>query len=64
MAKKIKLDAKYRYNQGSGRRKKMLIALLILLVLLFLNSFVFSIREVVVTGNEVVSAEEIRRSGD
>jgi cell division septal protein FtsQ len=60
LAKKIKLDAKYRYNQGSGRRKKMLIALLILLVLLFLNSFVFSIREVVVTGNEVVSAEEIQ----
>lgn len=60
MAKKIKLDAKYRYNQGSGRRKKMLIALLILLVLLFLNSFAFSIREVVVTGNEVVSAEEIQ----
>ncbi len=60
MARKIKLDAKYRYNQGSGRRKKMLIALIILLVLVFLNSFVFSIQEIAITGNEVVSAEEIR----
>lgn len=61
MAKKIKLDTKYRYNQNSGRRKKMLIALIILLILLLLNSFVFSIRRIEVTGNEAVSAEEIRK---
>ena len=59
MAKKVKLDTKYRYNEGSGRRRKMLIALIILLILLLLNSFVFSIEKITVTGNEVVSAEEI-----
>ena len=39
----------------------MLIALIILLILLLLNSFVFSIRRIEVTGNEAVSAEEIRK---
>lgn len=59
MAKKIRLDENYRYNQNSGRRKKMLIALIVLLLLLFMNSFVFSIQEIRITGNTTISAEEI-----
>ncbi|MBQ7064009.1 MAG: FtsQ-type POTRA domain-containing protein [Firmicutes bacterium] len=62
MARQVKLDSHYRFNDSRRRRRKWLIIVAIILALLLISTFFFDIHEIRIEGNTTVSEQSIRDS--